>query len=153
MKKIPRQGIAAAEVRQIAAEAVDLLCAIGFAGLNPDRQRELWQRGLDLDRRLNPASPAMIVWTPGGGDVIPPRLGDGTPMGRRQKQMLARAIRWQLAPPAGTPGQSEHAAGFWDPGVLTARRDEMLPDPVFAEAYRAARSVESWREFAAREGL
>lgn len=62
----------------VAAQAVDLLCSLGFLGLHPSRQRELWQRALDLDRQLNPHRPRTIVWTAEDGDVDPPRREDGT---------------------------------------------------------------------------
>lgn len=66
------------DIRQIAKEAVDLLCQVGFAGLDRSKQRELWQRGLDLDRRLNPHRPRTVVWSEQEGDVDPPRREDGS---------------------------------------------------------------------------
>ena len=59
--------------KEIASEAVHLLCTIGYAGLYPGRQRELWQKALDLDRRLHPDREPIIVWTEEEGDVDPPR--------------------------------------------------------------------------------
>ena len=68
------------DYRFIAERAVDLLCTIGFSGLHPSRQRELWQMALDLDRELHPCRPPVTVWTEGGGDINPPRRADGTPL-------------------------------------------------------------------------
>lgn len=51
------------DYKSIAERAVDLLCHIGFAGLHPSRQRELWQKALDLDRELHPSLPPVTVWT------------------------------------------------------------------------------------------
>ena len=62
------------DYKAIAYEAVGLLCSIGFGGLHPDRQQELWQRALDLDRLLNPHRPPVTVWTKEDGDVSPPWL-------------------------------------------------------------------------------
>jgi hypothetical protein len=61
------------EYKAIAEQAVDLLCFIGYLGLHPSRQRELWQRALDLDRKLHPAFPPVVVWTEEEGDIDPPR--------------------------------------------------------------------------------
>lgn len=61
------------EYRSIAEQAVSLLCSIGYHGLHPDRQRELWQKALDLDRRLHPSFPPVTVWTEEEGDIDPPR--------------------------------------------------------------------------------
>lgn len=62
--------------KAIAEEAVGLLCSIGCWGLHPSRQRELWQRALDLDRRLHPGREPVTVWTEAEGDVDPPRRGE-----------------------------------------------------------------------------
>ena len=61
------------DYKAIALESVDLLCSLGFIGLHPSRQRELWQKALDLDRRLHPDREPVIVWTEEEGDVDPPR--------------------------------------------------------------------------------
>lgn len=61
------------DYKRIAEQAVDLLCSVGFSGLHPSRQRELWQQALDLDRQLRPALAKVTVWTPEEGDVHPPR--------------------------------------------------------------------------------
>ena len=61
------------DYKAIALESVDLLCTLGFTGLHSSRQRELWQKALDLDRRLHPARERVIVWTEEEGDVDPPR--------------------------------------------------------------------------------
>lgn len=61
------------DYKAIAVVAVDLLCSIGYLGLDPSRQRELWQRALDLDRQLYPDRACVIVWTQAEGDVNPPR--------------------------------------------------------------------------------
>jgi hypothetical protein len=61
------------DYRAIATAAVDLLCTIGFLGLDPSKQRQLWQEALDLDRKLHPDRPPIIVWTEEEGDVEPPR--------------------------------------------------------------------------------
>lgn len=66
------------DYKAIALEAVDLLCTIGFTGLHPDRQRELWQHALDLDRKLHPDRAPIVVWSEEDGDVIPPRRPDAT---------------------------------------------------------------------------
>ena len=66
------------DYRAIALEAVDLLCSVGFTGLHPDRQRELWQRALDMDRRLHPDREPITVWTEEEGDVDPPRRTETT---------------------------------------------------------------------------
>lgn len=68
------------DYKAIAAEAVDLLCSIGHSGLHPTRQRELWQRALDLDRKLRPYRERTIVWTEEEGDVNPPRKESGKPL-------------------------------------------------------------------------
>jgi hypothetical protein len=67
----------APDYKRIATQAVDLLCSLGFLGLHPSRQRELWQRALDFDRQLNPHRPRTVVWTEEEGDVHPPRREDG----------------------------------------------------------------------------
>ena len=67
----------APDYKQIATAAVDLLCRLGYLGLDPGQQRRLWQAALDLDRRLNPHRERIIVWTEEEGDVDPPRRGDG----------------------------------------------------------------------------
>lgn len=64
----------------IAKEAVNLLCTLGFTGLHRNQQRRLWQRALDLDRRLNPHRERTIVWTEEEGDVDPPRRESGKPL-------------------------------------------------------------------------
>ena len=65
------------DYKAVAIEAVNFLCNLGFSGLHPDRQRELWQRALDLDRRLNPHRERTIVWTEEEGDIDPPRKENG----------------------------------------------------------------------------
>ena len=40
------------DYESIAFRAVDLLCTLGFSGLHPSKQRELWQRALDLEEFL-----------------------------------------------------------------------------------------------------
>ena len=61
------------DYKAIALESVHLLCSLGFSGLHPSRQRELWQKALDLDRRLHPDREPVTVWTEEEGDVEPPR--------------------------------------------------------------------------------
>ena len=61
------------EYRYIAEQAVSLLCSIGCWGLDPSKERQLWQRALDLDRKLHPYLPAVTVWTEEEGDIEPPR--------------------------------------------------------------------------------
>jgi hypothetical protein len=68
------------DYKRIATQAVDLLCAIGCYGLDRSKERELWQRALDLDRQLNPHRERTVVWTEEEGDVDPPRRGDGSPV-------------------------------------------------------------------------
>ena len=68
------------DYESIAFRAVDLLCTLGFSGLHPSKQRELWQRALDLDRELCPHRERVIVWTEEEGDVNPPRREDGSPV-------------------------------------------------------------------------
>ena len=46
------------EYRSIAEQAVSLLCSIGCWGLDPSKERQLWQRALDLDLELHPYLPA-----------------------------------------------------------------------------------------------
>ncbi len=69
-----------AEYKAIAIVAVDLLCSVGCYGLHPSKQRELWQRALDLDRRLHPDREPVTVWTEQEGDVDPPRRPGSTPV-------------------------------------------------------------------------
>ena len=63
-----------------ATVAVDLLCTIGFLGLDPSKQRQLWQEALDLDRKLHPDRPPIVVWTEEEGDVDPPRKPGSPPV-------------------------------------------------------------------------
>lgn len=63
----------APDYKEIAEEAVHLLCSLGYLGLHPDQQRRLWQEALDLDRKLHPWRPPSTVWTEEEGDVDPPR--------------------------------------------------------------------------------
>ena len=63
----------ATDYRRIATQAVSILLSIGCYGLDPSRQREVWQRALDLDRQLHPGFPPSTVWTAGEGDIDPPR--------------------------------------------------------------------------------
>ena len=67
------------EYKEIALEAVHLLCSIGYTGLHPSQQRRLWQTALDLDRRLHPDREPVIVWSEEEGDVDPPRRPGNTP--------------------------------------------------------------------------
>ena len=67
------------DYKTIAIVAVDLLCQLGCYGLDPSQQRRLWQEALDLDRRLYPDRPPIIVWTEEEGDVDPPRKPSMTP--------------------------------------------------------------------------
>jgi hypothetical protein len=60
----------APDYKRIATQAVDLLCLLGFSGLDPSKQRQLWQRALDLDRQLNPHRERTVVWTEEEGDVL-----------------------------------------------------------------------------------
>ena len=64
--------------RRIAEQAVSLLLSIGCYGLDPGKQRELWQRALDLDRQLHPGFPPTTVWTAEEGDIDPPRREQAT---------------------------------------------------------------------------
>jgi hypothetical protein len=68
------------DYKAIATEAVDLLCRIGYLGLDPSQQRRLWQTALDLDRRLYPHRERTIVWTEEEGDIDPPRKESGKPL-------------------------------------------------------------------------
>ena len=68
------------DYKSIAEGAVSLLCSVGCFGLDRSRQRQLWQKALDLDRELHPHRPRTIVWTEEDGDVDPPRRPDGTPI-------------------------------------------------------------------------
>jgi hypothetical protein len=68
----------APDYRRVAEQAVSLLCSVGCYGLDPSRQRELWQRALDLDRQIHPSFPPVTVWTEEEGDIDPPRRPDGT---------------------------------------------------------------------------
>jgi hypothetical protein len=61
------------DYKAVALQAVDLLCRIGYLGLDASKQRQLWQEALDLDRRLHPDRPPIVVWTAEEGDVDPPR--------------------------------------------------------------------------------
>ena len=56
-------GTDAERYRDIAERAVELLLSVGCYGLDRSKERELWQRGLDLQHELNPASPRQVVWT------------------------------------------------------------------------------------------
>ena len=67
------------DYKAVAIAAVDLLCSVGCYGLHSSKQRELWQRALDLDRKLHPDRPAVIVWTEEEGDVDPPRKPGANP--------------------------------------------------------------------------
>ena len=69
--------------KAIAIAAVGLLCQLGCYGLDPSQQRRLWQEALDLDRRLYPDRPPIIVWTEEEGDVDPPRKPGSTPITER----------------------------------------------------------------------
>jgi len=82
---------------------------------------------------------------------------------KHDKQMMAAGMRWQLSRITGMPdGLAELPASLsglfsglgvnFAPGELEARRDELLTDPDFAEAYEAAASAQGWREFLARQG-
>jgi hypothetical protein len=62
----------------IAAEAIALLLSVGCYGLDASKQRELWQRGLDLSHRMHPDEPRYVVWTPEEGDIDPARE-EGSP--------------------------------------------------------------------------
>jgi hypothetical protein len=68
-------GVEAAppDYKAIAITAVDLLCTLGCYGLHSSKQRELWQRALDLDRKLHPDRAPVTVWTQEEGDAAPPR--------------------------------------------------------------------------------
>jgi hypothetical protein len=68
----------ATDHRRIATQAVSLLLTIGCYGLDRSKQRELWQRALDLDRHLHPGFPPTTVWTAGEGDIDPPRREQAT---------------------------------------------------------------------------
>jgi hypothetical protein len=61
------------DYKAIATEAVDLLCRVGYLGLDRSNECRLWQMALDLDRKLNPHRERTIVWTEEEGDVDPPR--------------------------------------------------------------------------------
>ena len=67
-----------ADYRRIAEQSVSHLLSIGCYGLDPSRQRELWQRALDLDRQLHPGFPPSTVWTAEEGDIDPPRREQAT---------------------------------------------------------------------------
>src|ERR1035441_7712037 len=67
------------DYQAIATVAVGLLCTIGFLGLDPSKQRQLWQEALDLDRKLHPDRPPIVVWTAGEGDAAPARAGGPGP--------------------------------------------------------------------------
>jgi hypothetical protein len=64
------------DYRRIAEQANGILLSIGCHGLDPSKQRELWQRALDLDRLLHPSFPPTTVWTEEEGDIDPPRHAD-----------------------------------------------------------------------------
>ena len=68
------------DYKKIAYQAVDLLCTVGAFGLDRSKQRELWQKALDLDRQLHPHRERTIVWTAEEGDINPPRREDGRPL-------------------------------------------------------------------------
>jgi hypothetical protein len=68
------------DYRAIATVAVDLLCTLGCYGLDPSKQRQLWQEALDLDRKLHPDRPPIVVWTEEEGDVDPPRKPGSPPV-------------------------------------------------------------------------
>jgi hypothetical protein len=70
----------APDYRRIAEQAVSLLCSVGCYGLDRSRERELWQRALDLDRQLHPHRRVTTVWTEEEGDIDPPRHADGKPV-------------------------------------------------------------------------
>jgi hypothetical protein len=70
----------ALDYRRIAEQAVSLLCSVGCYGLDRSRERELWQRALDLDRQLHPHRPVTTVWTGEEGDIDPPRRAGGKPV-------------------------------------------------------------------------
>lgn len=81
-----------------------------------------------------------------------------TDLSKHDKQMMAAGIRWQLSEVEGIPlavqfaGSVAHQFGaVFAPGELEARRDELMSDPDFAEAYEAAGSAEGWRAFLARQ--
>jgi hypothetical protein len=78
-----------------------------------------------------------------------------TGLTKRDKQRMALGIRWQLATVKGMPGGFESAPAFLTamaaPGAVEARRDELLTDPDFAEAYAAAATADGWRAFIAQQ--
>lgn len=75
---------------------------------------------------------------------------------RRDKQLIAAGIRWALGAVDGAPSltvMNPVAAALLTRSELEARRDQLMPDPEFAEAYEAAGSAQTWYAFAKREGL
>jgi hypothetical protein len=71
--------VTAPDYRRVAEQAVALLCSVGCYGLHPSRQRELWQRALDLDRQIHPSSPPVTVWTEAEGDIDLPWTATAVP--------------------------------------------------------------------------
>jgi DNA segregation ATPase FtsK/SpoIIIE-like protein len=67
----------APDYRRIAEQSVSLLLSVGCWGLHSSRQRELWQRALDLDRQIHPSLPHVLVWTKEEGVIDPPRTAAG----------------------------------------------------------------------------
>ena len=80
---------------------------------------------------------------------------------KHDKQLMAAGMRWQLSTVSGMPAGLRTPAALsalfsslgcdFAPGELEARRDDLLTDPDFAEAYAAAATAEGWREFLARQ--
>lgn len=75
-----------------------------------------------------------------------------TDLSKHDKHLMAAGMRMALGHSAVgmKPAQSILGAHF-APGELEARRDELMSDPDFAEAYEAAGSAEGWRVFLARQ--
>jgi hypothetical protein len=136
--------VTAPDYRRIAIQAVGLLCSVGCYGLDPSKQRQLWQRALDLDRELHPHRVASIVWTETEGDIDPPRRADGTPVPAVSTD--GRGLVAATATEAATgDGHAEHKHEF-PPGIdgscecgksyTAARVDEALGKYVTERAGR-----------------
>jgi hypothetical protein len=78
-----------------------------------------------------------------------------TELTKRDKQRMALGIRWQLSTIKGMPGGYDAAPSFMSalfaPGEVEGRRDELLTDPDFAEAYAAAATADGYRAFLAQQ--
>ena len=123
------------DYQAIATVAVDLLCTIGFLGLDPSKQRQLWQEALDLDRKLHPDRPPIIVWTEEEGDVDPPRKPGSQRDNRDQPSRRSEPVTLQEILTTSSHYTRRDIAGgdgyegtFFDQGIGTSIRVSLWSD-------------------------